>query len=145
MPWNREDVLPFKVCCVDLLDFSILRTFASHQFRVSCRMITGYVVITHLLCLFTHSCVLVWTLKWNSVKVCYHHTPLCAGECTRCAEETHLILECNSSKSAVTSWTGDCLEVVVIELILGIYYNVYCRIIFVQLILGQFLLAYIYF
>lgn len=31
-----------------------------------------------------------------------------------------------------------------IELILGIYY-VYCRIIFVQLILGQFLLAYIYF
>lgn len=31
------------------------------------------------------------------------------------------------------------------ELILGIYYNVYCRIIFVQLILEQFLLAYIYF
>ena len=145
MPWNREDVLPFKVCCVDLLDFSILRTLSSHQFRVSCRMITGYVVITHLLCLFTHSCVLVWTLKWNSVKVCYHHTPLCAGECTRCAEETHLILECNSSKSAVTSWNGDCLEVVVMELILGIYYTVYCRIIFVQLILGQFLLAYIYF
>ena len=114
MPWNREDVLPFKVCWVDLQDFSFLWTFASHQFRVSCRMITGCVVITHL-CLFTHSCVLV----------CHHHPPLCAGELTRCARETHLILECNSFKSALTfPWTGDCLEVVVIELILVIYYNV---------------------
>ena len=94
MPWNREDVLPFKVCYVDLPDFSILRTFASHQFRVSSRMITGCVVITHLLCLCAHSCVLVWTFKWNSIKVCHHHTPLCAGELTRCARETHLILEC---------------------------------------------------
>ena len=96
MPWNREDVLPFKVCYVDLPDFSILRTFASHQFRVSSRMITGCVVITHLLCLCAHSCVLVWTFKWNSIKVCHHHTPLCAGELTRCARETHLILECSN-------------------------------------------------
>ena len=94
MPWNREDVLPFKVCYVDLPDFSILRTFASHQFRVSSRMITGCVVITHLLCLCAHSCVLIWTFKWNSIKVCHHHTPLCAAELTRCARETHLILEC---------------------------------------------------
>ena len=124
-------MLPFKVCYVDLLDFSILRTFASHQFRVSCRMITGCVVITHL-CLFTHSCV----------KVCHHHTPLCAGERTRCAREAHLIYECNSFKSALTfSSTSDCLEVVVIELILVIYYNVYCRITFVQLILEHIFLA----
>ena len=68
--------------------------FASHQFRVSSRMITGCVVITQFLCLFAHSCVLVWTFKWNSIKVCHHHTPLCAGELTRCARETHLILEC---------------------------------------------------